>query len=353
MSEAAFELGCAQLIERVDYLRSSIACDAPGRMQREWLHFVVHAGAVELIVNFSLRRPAGEGRGALTGQLLLLARRTGGGSTEWEGDVDDVPPERVHAGAGRIRLVLDEASLDFDGAFHLRAACRRRPLAVALTFTPRSMPYLVHNSGFDEGGAIHWVVVPRLTALGTIRWGAETLNLDGAAAYHDHNWGSFRGSDLAWEWGCSLGAGDAQPWSVVFVRILDRARAHCVSQGLLLWHRGHRRRVFRDRELTCGAEGLLRLDGSLRVPRALSLLAPGVAADVPAVLRFAASSDGDQVAGELTAADFGRVLIPRDTDLGTTAIHEVAGRISLRGTIGGAPLSVDAPAFAEFLGESA
>jgi len=57
---------------------------------------------------------------------------------------------------------------------------------------------------FTIRGANGWVtgyVVPALagTLSGALRFGTDTVRLDGAAGYHDHNWGFWAG--VSWQWG--------------------------------------------------------------------------------------------------------------------------------------------------------
>jgi len=323
-------------LERLDYLHAP----APNKPHREWLHFVVHGGAIDIVLNLSVvvRRD----RGDRVGNVLLLTRDRDG---RWEGDVDEVPSGRVHVGSGRLRLEIGEASLRFDGRFHIRAACRRRPLSVDLVLEPRAFPYLVHNAG-----DVQWLVAPHLVASGTVMSAGVISRIDGAPAYHDHNWGDFEGGDLAWRW---VAAPSADGWSAVLVQLLDRARTRTLSQGLLLWHGEQRERSFRTGEIVCTSEGWLRRGISLSVPRALSLLAPETATDVPERLRISARGEGDNIDGEFTSMAAARVMVPRDVDLGLTIIHEVPGRLRLSGAVNGREVNVDAPAIAEFLGWAA
>jgi hypothetical protein len=71
-------------------------------------------------------------------------------------------------------------------------------------------------------GARGWVsgyVVPVLsgTVHGSLRAGGETIDLDGATGYHDHNWGFWEG--VRWQWG-QVAHGDL---SIVFGRVFPPA----------------------------------------------------------------------------------------------------------------------------------
>jgi hypothetical protein len=339
----------ARSLAETGYIRFAPRDEAQDAVRREWLHFIVRAPGCEVIVNLSLGRSPS---GGLVGAVLLLVRA--GEDRRWDGDLDTYDVHANDVGTGRLRLRVGGATVDYEDGFTVRARCRRRAVSVDLSLTPECHPYLVPNISLGEGGAVHWLVAPRLRASGTVQLGERTLSLSDAVAYHDHNWGRFGGADLQWEWGCTLAdeTPDGPAPSVVVVRVLDRNRARVAAQGMVVWEGARRRQMFRGAELTMGTEGWLRAPTGLRVPRALSLLAPGPPTGVPARVRLAAEAGGDRLEGEFRAEDVARVLVPRETDLRTTVIHEVLGRMSLAGMCGGAALAVDAPALFEFLGEA-
>jgi len=310
--------GIAHAVELIDYVRF---VPSAGTAHVEWFHFVVRAGELDCVINLSL---VGDGKG----QLVLLVYEGG----RWEGDVERF--SQVSARSGRIGLQLGDNELSFDGAFRLRAACRHRPLSVELALEPRAFACLAHNMG----GGLHWVVAPRLSASGILWTGGRAVKLRDAPAYHDHNWGQLDGRALGWTWACSLAPG---PFAAVLVRIAGGA------QALMLWQGPHRCRSFRGDALSLTSEGLLRPVQTLRVPRALSLLDPGLASDVPAVLRIEAASEDSRLSGELSCLDVARVLVPRPGDLGHHVINEVPARLRLVGHLGGSAVAIDGPAFAE------
>lgn len=323
----------ARSVERLGFLR----LPAEDVVHREWLHFVVHDDDVDLVLNFSVLRSRERGT---SGNVLLLTRL---GDGSWEGDIERFDGTNVHGGRGRLRLDVGRSSIRFDGAFQIQAICKRRDISAELVIEPLALPYLVHNSG-----DVQWLVAPRWRATGELRIGRKRHRIEAAPAYHDHNWGTFEGGDVAWRWGCTLAS---EGINAVFVQLLNRARSRVLSQGLFLWNDAHRERTFRATEVRCVAEGLLRKKTCLSIPRSLSLLASSSATDVPERLRITAEEGADRLEGELVCHDTARVLVPRDTDLGVTVIHEIKGRFVLRGRLGGERVAIDAPAFAETLGE--
>jgi hypothetical protein len=204
---------------------------------------------------------------------------------------------------------------------------------------------------YGEGPPINWLVVPRLVASGRVQVGENVHDLDGALAYHDHNWGHFGwGCDFAWEWGYGLPDDRANPWSMVFVRLSNRAHTRAMMQGVFLW-RGHReQRVFRDHELNVRHHGLLRSAHIRKVPPIMGLIYPDLATDIPAVISFDGDGDGDVVHGRFTTGEVAQVVLPNDRDLGVTVINEVSGRLTMKGRVRGEDLEIDGRAVFEFLG---
>jgi hypothetical protein len=312
---------------------------------------VISDSRLDLLLNFSLTSaPANS-----SAQVLILIREPDGA---WEGDVETFAGGEVEVGSGRLRMRMGGSSVDFDDSFHVRFACAARGIAGELAITPRCFPYLVQNVVLRKDQPISWLVAPRLVASGRVAWGGkdgrppQSVELDGASAYHDHNWGRFAGRDLAWEWSCTL-ATEASPWSLVTVRTLDGARSQVLSQGVVLWEEAHRRATFRSGDVSFAFEGARRPASCLRVPRALGLVVPAGATSMPEKVRIAAARGRDHLAGSLRTLDQARVVVPRDADGGLTVLKEIAARSTFEGEIGGRRLAVDAPAFLELVGRVA
>src|SRR5262249_36705713 len=137
-----------------------------------------------------------------------------------------------------------------DGAYHLHAALRGRPITLELVARPVVWPALAPNIPLPDGPPLHWVVVPRLVATGRGTVAGRTHAFTDVLAYHDHNWGHFLwGQDMSWEWGFALPSDATVPWSLVFVRLTNRARTHALAQGMFLWHGRRQRRVFREHDV--------------------------------------------------------------------------------------------------------
>jgi len=118
---------------------------------------------------------------------------------------------------GQNRVRLDGLQYHID--LRLRAEDDGSELDGTLTLDPdagRSLPPVAIR------GARGWLsgyVVPVLSGQisGAITLGRETISLEGASGYHDHNWGFWR--DVRWQWG-QVGGGDL---SLVYGRVFPPA----------------------------------------------------------------------------------------------------------------------------------
>ena len=338
-----------EALRHADYLRRSPAALGGLGGHKEWLHFCVYAPGVDVLANFSLCDDVREAapKGAELARISALVR-----DDRWDGDVDLWPSNEVVAPGGRVHLAFGPNEVELrDGVYHLRLALRERPIEMDLRLRPVTMPSLANNIELDPGPPINWLVVPRLLADGTVRVGERTHRFTAAPAYHDHNWGHFAwGRDFAWEWGFGLPARAADPWSMVFVRLSDRAHTRALMQALFLWKGARQHRVLRASDVRVEHEGHLRPERVFKLPRPMALLAPDLLPDVPAVLRVRAAGDGDALECVFTAEDGAQVILPNDHDLGVTIINEVSGAVRLEGRVRGEDVFMEGRAIFEFLG---
>lgn len=331
-----------RLIQGSGHLRRPV----PGVSHKEWLHFCVTGESLEVIANFSLMDGVP--------RVALIVRT---GKDQWHGDVELIPPDLAHVERGTMNLDFGHNTLRFtERGFELSIALSDRPLTAKLVLEPRTMPLLRPNTPL-EGGAIHWVVVPRLSARGTVIVGRERFELDRAPAYHDHNWGQFAwGDDFAWQWGFGLPASgssasdhDEDALALAFVRLIDRARASDVGHGLFFWRGDRQERIFREGELTVTPSGYLRKSAIKKFPAPMALLAPEQLTDVPAKIGILARGRGDEVEAVFTSEELVQLVIPNDRDLGVTVINEVSGRYAVRGMLNGRTIEFQGRGFFEVL----
>ena len=333
-----------------DYIRRS-ACAVGGRRgHKEWEHFAILAADVDLLVNFSCcdeQRP-GAARGAELPRLVLLVRAGG-----WDGDVETftMQESRVPAGRVDVRLGNNRLSLDDEG-FEIHSVLRDRPVEVELRLRPVTAPAFVPGIPMLDGPPLHWLVVPRLVVdAGRVRIGDRTYVLDGALAYHDHNWGYFAwGHDVAWEWGFVLPDDPQVPWSVTFVRLTNRARTSALSHKVLVWRGEQLAYVFRESDVRAEtALHYFRPPSIFKVPRPMALVAPQSATDIPNAIDTRAAVGGDWIECACRPEHLAQVLIPSEADLGVTIFNEVAARAAVRGCIAGESFDFKGKSILEFI----
>jgi len=329
--------------------RSPFALGGP-RDHKEWHHFVILSGEIDLLVNFSCcddaRRDAPQG--AEFPRLVLLVRHH-----TWDGDVEQFSSEQARVRGGQIDFAFAHNRLRFhDGAFEISAALEHRPVAVEMRLTPVAMPAYAPAIPMIDGPPLNWVVAPRLRVSGSVTLRGRRFDLDGAPAYHDHNWGRFLwGHDVSWEWGFVLPECDDVPWCMTFVRLTNRARTRALAQQLLLWRNEHLVALFREPDLEPRTDlGHLRPSGVLKVPRVMALLAPETRVDVPRWFEMhARRTNGDWLECRCEARDVAQVVIPSETRLGVTIFNEVLARTTVRGSLAGEPLDFRGRSVLEFI----
>ena len=322
------------ILRRADYFRRSAARVDGRHDHKEWLHFCVRQGDLDVLVNFGVNddRAHANGTASERGQLIVLVRR----GDRWVGDAERYWNDGTEIGGGEIYARIGGSTLALapDGAFLIHARLCSQPIEVDLRLSPDTFPSLANNIRLGPGQALNWLVVPRLRAQGTVRIGNETRELGGALAYHDHNWGRFAwGADFAWEWGYGAPDDAACPWSFMFVRLSDRAMTSTKTQVLTVWRGPHLVRSFRGRQLRIVADDALSPREVLQVPPVMGLLSPGAATDVPARLVLEAEADGDWFRVELRSRSVAQIIVPNDGGPGVTRINEVAADLSASGGI--------------------
>ncbi|MFE8596124.1 hypothetical protein [Archangium violaceum] len=340
----------ARLLADTDYFRRSPSRLGGRGEHKEWQHFIIHTEGMNLLVNFSLLDEPRPGRTGLTevARLIVMAH----GEDGWEGDMERFEDGEVEVVAGHMHARFGRNTLRFEaGTWHLSVALRERPVSVELELVPVTLPVLSARHLLAPGRPISWLFLPRLEARGSVTLGGRTVRVEGAPAYHDHNWGHFGwGDDFCWEWGSAVPMEAANPWSVVLVRMVDRGRTAARYQALFVWGGGEALRVFRDEELAFSVPGSFQPGQRFSLPRPLSLLAPGTAADLPRVLEVHARGQGDELRLRFTPRHAARLLLPAEGSLEKlTTIHEVLGPVSLHGRVRGETVEMEGPGVFEFV----
>lgn len=321
-------------------------------VHKEWQHFCVFDEAVLLLANWSLMDRVQTGARAASDvpRVAVLARDASG----WIGEIerfDDADVE-VRAGStfarfGRHRMELGEH------AYEIELSLASGALDATLRLEPRATPALTNTLPLAFGGAIRWLIVPRLRVEGEVAVRGRRHRLRGALGYHDHNWGPFRwGADFAWDWAIALPDRDAVPFSVVLTRLTDRGRLRGVSDGLLLWEEHALVRGFRGEQVRVEARGRLGTGRRpFRVPPVAWLASAGESSPAPERYVVRAAGHGDRLDLVLDARDASQIAIPNDDDPddGLTVLTEVHARASVEGRVHGRSVAFEGPALLELI----
>lgn len=304
---------------------------------KQWVHATISSPQITLVANFSTL--AGELEPCHRLTTLVFTDSVVGNvqacaaeacrTAPWRSSIRFAASHMVDTGEG-FELIVDEPALELRAELQLRALAH---------------PSTLHNLRIG-GGVLHWAVVPRLLASGTIWHRGHAHEIVDAPAYRDRNWGAFDFGGVAWDWGYVLPDNRDCELAVVFARMLDVSRTRVFDQHALVWTGRSLLGSFRGGEITFVPDG--RASGPFpTVPAVLALCRPGHASDIPQRLVVAAASARGRLAVEFTRTATARVLVPSDAGLGTTAIHESLGRAYARGHIDGQPIELTGHGFVE------
>jgi hypothetical protein len=186
----------------------------------EWLYFNGRSADARFYLTFLSGPPDASGRRTV-GVRLQLERN---GQMASYSDTMDLDEKAVLAeapdltvGGNRVRLVGRDYRIALDLTGESGGAHATGDLVLHAT-PGRSLPPLTIR-GAD--GWLSGYVVPVISGTfdGELRVGGERLAFEGAAGYHDHNWGFWR--DVSWQWGQVQG----QDVSFVYGRVYPPASA--------------------------------------------------------------------------------------------------------------------------------
>lgn len=304
---------------------------------KQWIHVAVFDPAISVIANFStIAEPAGPAH-----RLAVLVY-----GDEVAGHVRRFEPGDCAMAPGRTALRFGASELVTAGDVHdLVLEDPALELRARLTLRAVTAPSVLHHLPVGAG-ALHWAVVPRLVATGTVERAGRTHELAGAPAYRDRNWGSFRFGDVAWDWGHAAGAAGDAPCAVGFMRLLSAGRTRILDQAILVWWGDRLLASFRGAEVEIAAAGAF--EGPVvTVPPALALCRPGHATGVPGAVTVTGRSSRGAIALRFARTRTARIIVPNDAGLGTTAIYESLGDAAISGRIEGRELTGAGPGVLE------
>lgn len=325
--------------------------DARTVLYKEWWHFNVldDASGLDLIVNLSL---SGDIRQPETGEadLVLLAHEPGRG---WMGGITRHDGLAAIVAEDGVDIRLGEARIRYEGShYNVEVADGANgPVAASLRLWPRAEPMLVWKDTPLGGGHINWVIVPYLEADGEVVIADRRYRLDGARAYHDHNWGLWRwGDNFGWDWGFCAAMTEMHglPLSLVYDRTVDRAGNRVVEHSLALWHGEALFKFFARRMITVRRSDVYR--GPVRrIPGVANLVDHAVVGTIPARIDVGARDEDDWIEASYIPDTALQIGIPRETGNGLVQLNETLGWLTVSGEVQGMKFGATRRACFEFV----
>jgi len=341
-----------QAVGIVDRPHVPDAGDPHASTYKEWWHFNLldDASGLDVIVNLSLSgnvREAGRGEA----NLILLAHEPGigwsGGVTRFDGLAAQVDEVSVDIALGEHRLAFA------DDHYEMRLVPdAESDIAVDLRLAPLTEPMMVWKNTPIGSGHINWVIIPSLSAAGSVRVGEREYPIRIARAYHDHNWGHWRwGENFGWDWGfCSSATEvEAAPLSLVYDRTVDRTGQQIAEHSLALWHGEALLKFFSRRMMRMRKTGHYR--GKVRrIPGVASLMEPSAVGTIPARVDIVARDGADWVEATYIPDTAIQIGIPRETGFGLVELNETLGWLTMSGEVAGMSFTVTRRSCFEFVG---
>lgn len=215
-------------------------------------------------VSFILGGRVPEGRWG--GNVLLTLHEEGRPARRYSRRVD---ASRIRYSTSDADLTLDDATVRVrpDGRYEVRARVPAEAggadAVVELIVAPAPRAYFP-GTALGSGDFVSGYVVPglRAEASGSICVGARCERYEAAQAYHDHNWGTWRG--VTWDWGASR----AGVYTLLYGKVIapDTLAAEGPVFLYLVDSLGFRA-VFRPREVSYEDGGTITVGGArVRVP---------------------------------------------------------------------------------------
>jgi hypothetical protein len=155
-------------------------------------------------ISYMLAGAVGDSTGRWGGQLLVTLHEQGRPARRF---TSTVPSSQVRFSTTDADLRIGESRVDVrpDGRYSLVGTAREdasgTPLTLDLVVSPSPGAYF--PGATLTSGIVSGYVVPalRAEATGSVCAGGTCSRYDAAQAYHDHNWGVWRG--VTWEWGAA------------------------------------------------------------------------------------------------------------------------------------------------------
>jgi hypothetical protein len=156
------------------------------------------------------------------GNITITLREEGGTSKKF---LLNVPRENVRFSTtdANVKIGQSAVTVQPDGSYAVQAVAREQgtgaPIRLSLVVTPAPGAYFP-GASLSSGDFTSGYTVPalRASATGEICVGSQCETFDNAQAYHDHNWGVWRG--VTWDWG----AARAGSYTILYGRVIGPER---------------------------------------------------------------------------------------------------------------------------------
>ncbi len=331
----------AELEDAIDHFHLPSPRLPDRRTWAEWHYFNVVSADQRRWAFISLIVAGEVPDGRWGGEILVTTQGAGSAPRRF---VARVPPAAIRLSTTRADLELGTGGVRVlgDGRYALHARAREEAgpghvdVDLVLTPTPRAyFPGVAADTGAPGG-----YVVPALRADATGRICVDGVceRFVGAQAYHDHNWGTWRG--VTWEWG----AARAGQYAVLYGRVQapDSPAAASPLFVYLVDSLGFRA-LFRPERIDYVDHRLVRVGGRmLRVP------SHAVVRDVrdADTLRLDLTVD-DAIATDTRGRGDIRGGASAERRLARPYFVQMQGRVQLSGRVGGSPIAGDGTGFFE------
>jgi hypothetical protein len=206
-----------ELRNEIDHFHAPPPSVAGDPTWAEWHYFNVVSADAQRWAFISYIVAGAVGKGRWGGQVLVTLHAHDRPARRF---VATLPASAVRYSTTGADLRLGASSVTVlpDGRYALRATAREEgtgaPLTLDLTLSPEPGAYFP-GAAMAADSLVSGYVVPALRgeASGSICVSVACERYDAAQAYHDHNWGTWRG--VTWEWG----AGRAGTLGVLYGRV--------------------------------------------------------------------------------------------------------------------------------------
>lgn len=322
----------------LDRLRLPAPFDPTAPAYKDWLHVNVvdHRSGIVGLVNCSLHGSPGDPQARAVGAALVDVPGLGWAGNLMVTALDEARLRPAGIATPGVALNVDHAN----GRADASAVLSDDALTLRLHADATGPAVTVEQPLPLGSGWVSWYVLPRLEiGDGQMSVGGQVVNLAGASAYHDHNWGRWHwGDDVGWDWGSFL---TPAPGPVIVVaRTADRLRRR-PGPAIVVVDQGGRRRTFRGASVSLSFTDRFR-DRLRRIPGAMAALRADRAAPVlPGRVTVLVDDGRDRLRLDFRVRAAAQLVVADPVTGGHSFVHELSGVFTWEGRLGGRDVAAD------------